>query len=159
VATIRLARGADADRCAALTAEALAAVHDARGGDLFTRREVGLLAKALLRPGGLDRLLADPRRRIVVAAADDGTVVGVAVGRVDPVGEAALGVIDALYVAPPARATRIGRALLDDLLGWFRISNCRGVDASALPGDRAAKSFFEAEGFKGRLITMHRPLP
>jgi len=115
------------------------------------------VAKALLRPGGLDRLLADGRRRVVLAT-HRGVVVGLAVGRIEEVGEASIGVIDACYVEPPARRAGAGRALVQALAGWFGTAGCRGIDAPALPGDRAAKSLLEAAGFKARLITMHRAL-
>ena len=91
----RLARREDADRCGELCREALDELQAARGGPLFARRETGLIAKALLRPGGLDRLLADPRRTTLVGTVDD-SVVGMAMGRLDEVGETRLGIIDAL---------------------------------------------------------------
>ena len=124
---------------------------------MFARRETGLLAKALLRPGGLSRVLSDPRRRVLVGTVG-GAQVGFAVGRVDPVGEASLGIVDALYVEPRCRGMGVGRALLDALIGWFAESGCRAVDGAALPGDRLSKNFLEGAGFKARLITMHRSL-
>ncbi|HXQ60838.1 MAG TPA: GNAT family N-acetyltransferase [Acidimicrobiales bacterium] len=154
----RAAVRGDADRCADMCREALDALQGARGGPLFARRETGLVAKALLRPGGLDRLMADPRRRVLVGTVD-GAVVGLALGRVDAVGEAPIGIIDACYVEPPARGVGVGRALLDNLVAWFTASGCRGVDVTALPGDRSTKNFLEGAGFKARLLTMHRLLP
>lgn len=153
----RPARREDGDRVAALCRQALDQLQGARGGALFARRETGLVAKALLRPGGLDGLLASSRRRVLVGTLD-GEVVGFGVAHVDEVGEAALGIVDGCYVEPEARGVGVGRALLDGLLGFFAGSNCRGVDATALPGDRDTKSFFEAAGFKARLLTLHRPL-
>jgi hypothetical protein len=47
-------------------------------------------------------------------------------------------------------------AALDD---WARTLGCAGIDAPALPGNRAAKAFFEGQGFLARLLVMHRPLP
>jgi GNAT superfamily N-acetyltransferase len=154
----RLARREDAQRCAALCEQALSEVQAARGGALFARREIDLVAKALLRPGGLDRLLSDERRRRVLVGTVDDEVVGLAVGRIEDVGETSIGVLDACYVEPEARGVGVGRALVDDLVAWFTASGCRGVDAVALPGDRGTKNFFEASGFKARLITMHRAL-
>ena len=72
----------DAERCAELCRQALDALQHVRGGPLFARRETGLVAKALLRPGGLDRLMADHRRRVLVGTVDD-AVVGLALGRID----------------------------------------------------------------------------
>ena len=74
-------------------------------------------------------------------------------------GESSLGIVDACYVEPEARGVGVGRALLDDLVAWFASSGCRGVDVTALPGDRATKNFLEGAGFKARLLTMHRTLP
>jgi GNAT superfamily N-acetyltransferase len=116
-----------------------------------------LIAKALMRPGGLDRLLADPRRT-VLAGTVDGAVVGMAIGRVDEVGEATLGIIDGCYVETRARGVGVGGALLRGLVSWLQDAGCRGVDVSALPGDRDMKNLLEATGFKARLITMHRTL-
>ena len=124
---------------------------------MFARRETRLLAKALLRPGGLSRVLLDPRRRVLVGTVG-GAQVGFAVGRVDTLGEVSLGIVDALYVEPRCRGMGGGRALLDGLIGWFAEAGCRAVDGAALPGDRVSKNFFEGAGFKARLITMHRSL-
>lgn len=147
----------DADRCGDLCREALDSLQGVRGGALFTRRETGLVAKALLRPGGLDRLMADGRRRVLVGTVDE-TVVGLAIGHIDAVGETSLGVVDGCYVEPEARGVGVGRALLDDLVAWFTAAGCRGVDVTALPGDRETKNFLEGSGFKARLLTMHRGL-
>jgi GNAT superfamily N-acetyltransferase len=137
--------------------EALDHLQRARGGPLFARRETGLIAKALMRPGGLDRLLADPRRAVLVGTVDD-AVVGMAIGRVDDVGEASLGIIDVCFVEARARGVGVGGALLQGLISGFTAAGCRGVDVSALPGDRETKNLLEATGFKARLITMHRTL-
>lgn len=148
----------DAEACAALCRSALEELQAQRGGALFTRRESGLVAKALLRPGGLDGLLAGPRRRVLVGTIE-GTVVGLAVAHLDDVGESALGMVDGCYVEPGARGVGVGRALVEALMAWFSSVSCRGVDVTALPGDRRTKNFFEAAGFKARLITMHKTLP
>jgi GNAT superfamily N-acetyltransferase len=153
----RPARREDADRCGELCRAALEELRLARGGPLFVRRETGLIVKALLRPGGLDRLLADPRRTMLLGTVDD-TVVGMAMGRLDEVGETRLGIIDAYYVEAQARGVGVGGALLEGLVSWFSASGCRGVDINALPGDRSTKNLLEASGFKARLITMHRTL-
>ena len=153
----RLAVREDGARCAELCRQALAEIQSARGGALYARRETGLVAKALLRPGGLDNLLAAPGRRVLVGTIDD-AVVGLALGRLDDVGEAALGVIDGCYVEPEARGVGVGRVMLDALVSWFAGSACRGIDASALPGDRRTKNFFEAAGFTARLLTLHHRL-
>ena len=153
----RPATAQDAARCGELCREAVAGVEAARGGALWMRGAPGQLAEALLAPGGLDRLLADGARRVVVGTVD-GAVVGLGVGRVEGRAETAWGVIEGCYVEPGARGVGVGSALVEDLVAWLAARGCRGVDASALPGDRTTKSLLEASGFKARLITLHRPL-
>src|SRR5580700_10837706 len=74
--SVRLAVPEDADACASLCARALEELSHARGGNLFARRETGLVAKALLRPGGLRRLMSDGRRLVVVEPGARGVGVG-----------------------------------------------------------------------------------
>ena len=69
-----------------------------------------------------------------------------------------LGSIEELYVRPEARRAGLGRALAGSLVTWCTSRGCIGVDAMALPGSRAVKSFFEGEGFTARLLVMHRRL-
>jgi GNAT superfamily N-acetyltransferase len=157
VRSVRPATRADAQRCVDLCASALQELSGLRGGPLFSRRETGPVAKALLRPGGLERLMTDPRRSVLVGLSE-GNVVGLAIGRIEEVGEALLGVVDAYYVLPEARRAGLAAAMLDSLTGWMDQKGCRAVDAPALPGQRSAKSLFESAGFKARLITMHREL-
>jgi len=118
---------------------------------------MGVVAEELLRVDGLRELSADGRRCVLVGTID-GAVVGLAVGHVDEMGEERLGVVDGCYVEPEARGVGVGRALLDAMVAWFTTSSCQGVDASALPGDRSTKNFFEAAGFKARLLTLHHSL-
>ncbi len=157
VEAVRRAVPGDGRRCAELCAMAVDDLQGVRGGSLYLRREAVVTVKALLRPGGIDRLLADRRRQVLVGTLDD-AVVGLAVGRIDQVGDATIGIVDACYVEPEARELGVGRALLDSSVEWLQRSGCRGVDASALPGDRLTKGFFEAAGFKARMITMHQGL-
>ncbi|HXW33417.1 MAG TPA: GNAT family N-acetyltransferase [Acidimicrobiales bacterium] len=154
---VRQAQRDDSERCAAICMRAVNELDQMRGGTMFARRETGLVAKALSRPGGLDRLLSDPRRVVLVGTLDD-VVIALAVGRVDDVGEVSVGVVDALYVEPEARGVGVGRELIETLTSSFLAHGCVGVDAAALPGDRSSKNFFEAAGFKARLITMYRPI-
>jgi GNAT superfamily N-acetyltransferase len=73
-------------------------------------------------------------------------------------GDGTLGVIDELFVAEPARAVGVGEVLLAALVAWCRDAQCIGIDATALPGDRQAKNFFESAGFKARRLIMHTDL-
>jgi GNAT superfamily N-acetyltransferase len=114
------------------------------------------------------RQAQDPAERLVVGALG-GEVVGYGscVSRPLPRpehlapecgGPERLGVVQELFVSPHARRAGVGRAVAASLMSWCRSQGCTGVDASALPGSRAVKSFFEANGFTARLLVMHRPL-
>ena len=73
-------------------------------------------------------------------------------------GAGPLGVIDELFVAEPARSVGLGEVLLAALVAWCRVQGCSAIDATALPGDRTAKNFFESAGFTARSLTMHTVL-
>ena len=64
--------------------------------------------------------------------------------------------VDDLYVEPEARGVGVGEAMMDarPRLGGER--GCVGVDALALPGNRATKNFFETFGLVARAIVVHR---
>jgi GNAT superfamily N-acetyltransferase len=70
-----------------------------------------------------------------------------------------VGSVEDLYVDPLMRRRGVGRAMADQMVIWCAEQGCIGVDANALPGSRAVKSFFEAGHFTARLLVMHRPLP
>lgn len=119
--------------------------------------------------GGSVLLARDPERLVPPAVpGSDGELV--AMGCLGPVtvgylwvrlaraGDGIHAEIVALFVEPPARSVGVGRALMDSALGWAAEQGCVGIDAVALPGDRATKNFFEAAGLVTRMLTVHRPL-
>lgn len=69
-----------------------------------------------------------------------------------------LGVITDLYVEPEAREVGVGEVMAEALVAHCEAFGCIGVDATALPGHRAAKNFFETHGFTARALAMHRRL-
>jgi GNAT superfamily N-acetyltransferase len=143
---VRPAQRADADAVAELCQQGLTEAQAVRGGALLVRRELDVAARAMLRPGGLERLATDPRRTVLV-------------GTLDEVGGTSLAVVDFCYVEPAARSVGIGAALLDAAVSWAAQGGCRGIDVPALPGDRAAKQWLETAGFRARALLMHRTLP
>lgn len=144
----RLAGPDDRPAAEAVLARVLAELGGQRGGALFLVRE------AAGRTVG--RALEDPNR-IAVVGCYDGVVLGWAEARVEPLADGRrLGAIEALAVDPEARGAGIGEAMMDLLLSRLQDAGCFGVDAEALPGDRATKNFFESFGLKARLLTVHR---
>jgi GNAT superfamily N-acetyltransferase len=163
VEAVREATSGDAVRLVELTGELVGAVTSQRGGSF--------LVDPVIRTGGggtgeddgaldgqLRTWMEDPATVMLVGTVDE-AVVGFALGRIeDRGGHGRQGLLDACYVEPMARGVGVGRLLLDTVLAWLEGQGCLGVDGTALPGDREAKNFFEAAGFKARMLTMHRPL-
>ncbi len=144
----------DIGRVAELARAAMAELEPTRGGSLFVAREA--------RPEPLeDSFAADLRDpdAVVLAGTIDGTPIGYAAGRLEVVRDGRrLGVITDLFVEEGARGVGVGEALMAQLLDWFRGRDCDGVDATALPGNRATKNFFEGSGFSARLLVMHHSM-
>jgi GNAT superfamily N-acetyltransferase len=154
---VEAARPATADDLTALEVLARAAVDElrpTRGGAVFVVRE------------GRAEPLAETLRRdledagaLVLVGTIDGTPIGYAVGRTEVLrDDSRLGRIDDLFVEEGARDVGVGEALMASLLDWFRGEGCAGVDATALPGNRSTKNFFEMSGFTARLLVMHHRL-
>jgi GNAT superfamily N-acetyltransferase len=93
-------------------------------------------------------------------AGSGGNVVGYGTCRLHELSDGErVGSVQDLYVDPLVRRHGVGRAMADHMVSWCVERGCIGVDANALPGSRAVKSFFEAGRFTARLLVMHRPLP
>ena len=69
------------------------------------------------------------------------------------------GRVDELLVPEPARAVGLGEAVLAAWWPGRATTERLGVDATALPGDRHAKNFFESAGFTARRLVMHTSSP
>lgn len=140
---------AEIDRLADLARAQLAGQ---RGGPLLLRREA--------RPEGPMRLPAsdDPDTALIVGTID-GVVVGYGYARAETLRDGGrLAVVDELFVEPEARGVGVGEAIMDELVTFARDRGCAGIDAVALPGDRATKNFFERFGLTARAIIVHRDL-
>ncbi len=122
-----------------------------RGGPVFVARE----ARAEPVEESLRHDVLDPER-LVVAGTVDGVVVGFGTGRTELLRNGkVLGVIHELFVDAEARGVGVGETMMAEMLEWFRQRRCAGVDATALPGLRETKNFFEGSGFSARLLVMH----
>ncbi len=152
--SVRTATAADSPRVAELVGAFVAERADGRGGGTLLPDDPGV---AGLPGADLGPWLGDPDRTVLVGLLDTWPA-GVAVCRAVGEGRDRRGVLAACYVEPGAREVGLGRLLLDAALVWCAERGCTAVDGTALPGDRSAKNFYEAAGFKARLLVMHRPL-
>jgi ribosomal protein S18 acetylase RimI-like enzyme len=155
VEAARPATAEDVPALAELAASAFEELQPTRGGAVFLAREA--------RSAPFDETLAADVADddvCVLAGTIDSTIVGYAVGRTEALRDGSvLGVVSDLYVDEGARAVGVGEAMMASLLEWFTARGCAGVDATALPGNRATKNFFEESGFTARLLVMHHRLP
>jgi GNAT superfamily N-acetyltransferase len=125
-----------------------------RGGELWVARDAW--------PEPLDdayRALLDRDDALV----EVGTIGDVIVGYGVVIGEqlrsgARLGVVTDLFVEADARDVGVGEEIVDALIAQCDAWGCIGVDATALPGHRLTKNFFETHSFTARALTMHRRL-
>jgi GNAT superfamily N-acetyltransferase len=147
----RLATAADLARIAELSGGAIDELRPQRGGSIWSRREA--------RDGPLDVLPVGDSAPIVLAGTIDDVVVGYAVARIEQLRDGGLlALVDDLYVEPDARGVGVGEVLMDWLVAWATEAGCVGIDAMVLPGNRAAKNFFERFGLTARAIVVHRSL-
>ena len=151
----RPATTADLGRVVALFGQLHDELGAMRGGGLWAARE----ARREPVEASLASQLDDPNACVLVGLIDDVVVgFGVIVIETLSTGEQ-LGRITELYVEEPARAVSVGEAINDGLLAFASEHDVVGVDALALPGHRAAKNFFEEQGFTARALVMHRSTP
>ncbi len=153
---VRTATPDDVDRMVELVAASGVSRADGRGADL-ARSDDGGGSPPAATPEALAPYLTGPARTALVATLDD-WVAGAALCRVLGGDGVPRGVLDLCFVEPGAREVGLGHLLVEHALAWYRAQGCSGVDGSAHPGDRSAKSFFESAGFKTRLLVMYRPL-
>ena len=140
----RPAGAADRERISDLRAELFAELGAYRGGDLWVRER---------------RSAARADESATFVGTLDDAVIGYGIVEVAQLRDGGrLGKITELYVEPDAREVSVGETLIEAVLSWCREHGCIGVDATALPGHRAAKNFFEEQGFVSRSLTMHRAL-
>jgi GNAT superfamily N-acetyltransferase len=154
VEAARPAVEADLAAVAELAAQLRSSAAAQRGGALWSVYE----ALPAPTPDHLAARLADPQLATVVGTLDD-VVLAYGLAHLTTVrDDRTLAVIDELLVAEPARSVGLGEAVLAALVAWADGHDALGVDATALPGDRTAKNFFEAAGFTARRLVMHSSL-
>ena len=153
VAGVRLATEDDLPGVEAMAQRAAASLDGGRGAALLLTRETP--------PPTLEQLsvaLQTGGETVLVGTLDDVPVGGAAARIEDLPAGVRLAVVTFLWVDEDARAVGVGEALLNAVVDWARENECQSVDAYALPGERITKNFFEAAGFKARLLTVHHDL-
>ena len=151
--TARPATASDLPELARLWREAVADLAGLRGGqalaDTLGRTELeSYLLGALEAPDHL-----------IVLGSVDASPVGLASLRLGRHPERPIGDLELIYVEPGARRVGVAATMLDLVAERGRDWGMTGIDAPALPGDRGAKSFFEAHGYTARLLVMHHRTP
>ncbi len=105
------------------------------------------------------RAMISANDRILYVAQESGAIVGFLEASVEGLlrqaGGEKVGVIRMIFTLDGARGVGIGDAMLERALTDFRARGIKLFDARVSPGHRHAKNFFEAHGFKARLIVMH----
>lgn len=150
----RPATTADVARLVELAHALRVELEEERGGPLWATRE----ARAEPLEHAFGALLDRADAAVLVGTFDD-VVVGFGAAHVEVLrDESRLGIVDEIYVEPEARAVGVGETLVGELVAFCRAAGCAGVDATALPGHRQAKNFFERAGFSARLLVMHKSL-
>jgi GNAT superfamily N-acetyltransferase len=149
----RRAGPADLDEVSRLWREAVAELDGQRGG--------ALLAGSLNHPD-LERFLRDGLEdpdRLFVLGLIDGYAVGLAAAVYEPDRREQVASVELMFVEANARRVGVAESMVPAIYEWASDRGCVGIDAPALPGNRAAKAFFEGQGFLARLLIMHSPLP
>ena len=149
----RLATAEDLDAIEDIGEAVLEPLPDARGGPIFTSLEIGFSTPRSRAASAL----SDPERAGCAVGEFDGIVFGYSVWAIESLdGGGTLGRLHDFAVHPDARGVGIGEAMMNLIVADLEERGCVGVDAWALPGDRATKNFFESFGLKARLLTAHR---
>jgi GNAT superfamily N-acetyltransferase len=154
IEAVREADEADVDQLVRLADEARRVARLLRGGEMFLLRDA--------RQPPLEPMIAaavsDPAQLALLGTLDE-VAVGYALVRLEPLPDGTtMAVVDEIYVEPEGRQLGVGEALVVTILGWADHHHCRGVQASALPGDRDTKNLFERFGLVARAITVYRSL-
>ncbi len=134
----------------------VARLWDLAVGPLSGQRGGPMLAASLLQHRVRATTAISDSQNVVVLGLVDTVPVGISFATLRSVGDRRVATVELLYVEPQARRIGVGEEMLELLIEQCEPWEPTSIDAPALPGDRATKSFFEAHGFKARLLVMQR---
>ena len=150
----RLACKQDTSVLGDLAVEAREEMRTKRGGDVLDR-----LDTARDDPKSSMERIFEAKENVVVLGTIDDVPVGFGFMKVTEVADGAgHAFLEILYVDPSGRSVGGGEAMLGLLIQEAIKRGAVGIEAVALPGDRATKNFFETHGMTARAITVHREL-
>ena len=150
----RAANPGDVDTIVDFARALRAELRGLRGGALWETRD----ARPEPLAPALEALLGRSDACVAIGTID-GTAVGYGIVEIETLRDGSiLGVINDLYVDAGARDVGVGESIATLLVEFCANAGCMGIDATALPGHREAKNFFERSGFTARKLTMHRRL-
>ena len=97
---------------------------------------------------------------LVLAAEDDGAVIGYLLAGIEPVSWRDLrgpcGYVHDVYVDPATRRRGVGRALMSEALAWIRSKGQSQVVLTTMWANEAAQRLFESVGFRRTMVEMTR---
>lgn len=137
-----------------LDAEGAAGIVGVRGGHLETQ----LHGRRGDVAAGFSDDLSDNDTLVLVGTIDDVVVGHLVATRRGLADGTTISIVRDLFVQKPARGVGVGERLLALAVDDATTHGCAGIDARALPGDRATKNFFESFGLVARSISVHRSL-
>lgn len=150
----RAATSADLAALGDLLQAAELAVREERGGRWLLDHD----RRALDDPSARHRSMLESTGARVIVGCIDRTVVGYALAELSATNSGTLCMIEELIVAPDARAVGVGSAMLEAVIEWAIENECQAIESQVLPGNRAAKNFFERLGMKTRKMRVSRDL-
>lgn len=121
---------------------------------LATEEAMGNKGGALL--VSFDRAIVEDSTLLVGTL--DGVVVGYATVTPCSRGDVRIASVKDLFVHPEAREVGVAAAMLSAAVAFATDDGCTHIESEVLPGNRAAKNFFERMGMVTRKLTVSRPI-
>jgi GNAT superfamily N-acetyltransferase len=149
----RPATPADTMVTAALAQQAMVTVRDERGGRWHLDHDSDATDPATRHALALQTA----GQQLVVGCIED-VVVGYGLAYLSPTTDGQICMIEELVVHPRAQAIGVGSEILAQVRSWAIATSCQAIESQVLPGNRAAKNFFERVGMKTRKMRVSADL-